>query len=158
LACLTTSASGEDAISAKTLAAIKRATVFIKVDVQGLSGSGSGFVMKEDGDTALVVTNYHVVEPKIKVTVTPRPSKVRPRRRPPTRRLPPRRLPPRPPTPRSRIIALKNAVVTVVFDSGTKKERSVKAEVLAADPEQDLAILRVKDVKDLPRPIDYAKA
>jgi S1-C subfamily serine protease len=158
LACLTTSASGEDAISTKTLAAIKRATVFIKVDVQGLSGSGSGFVMKVDGDTALVVTNHHVVEPNIKVTVTPRPSKVRPRRRPPIRRLPPRRLPPRPPTPRSRIIALKNAVVTVVFDSGTKKERSVKAEVLAADPEQDLAILRVKDVKDLPKPIDYAKS
>jgi hypothetical protein len=46
------------------------------------------------------------------------------------------------------------ATLTLVFASGTRNERSVRAEVLAADAEADLALLRVTGVKDLPRPID----
>jgi hypothetical protein len=48
----------------------------------------------------------------------------------------------------------KNVVVTVVFQSGTKNETSHRADVLAADPDLDLAVLKVADVKELPRPID----
>ena len=45
--------------------------------------------------------------------------------------------PPRATTHRTVITTLKNAKVTVVFDSGTKTERSAKAEVIAADAEND---------------------
>jgi len=148
----TSHAFAQDSISPKTLAAIKRATVFVKVDVQGLSASGSGFVIKVDGDSALVVTNHHVIEPKVQVEVSPRTIGPKGRRRPFGSPIPPGL------TPRSMILTLKNASVSLVFDSGTKNERSVKAEVLAVDPERDLAVLRVKDVKDLPAPIDLAKA
>jgi hypothetical protein len=41
--------------------------------------------------------------------------------------------------------------------SGTKDERSAKAERLAIDPDYDLAVLRVKDVKNLPEPIKFEK-
>src|SRR5258708_9851582 len=76
--------SAEDGLSAKTLAAIKRATVFVEVEVEGLSGSGSGFVVSVDGNTALIVTNHHVVEPKI-IAQAKNDSKVVLAARPPTR-------------------------------------------------------------------------
>src|SRR5262249_1874978 len=151
---------GNSTIAPEKLAAIKRATVFVKVNVKDLTMSGSGFVMKVDGDTALVVTNHHVIEPKVEIEVPARsapPSRLPPR--PPTSRSPPR--PTRQPqnlTPRSVVVTFKDATVNVVFDSGTGSERSAKAEILSADPERDLAVLRVKGVKDVPPPIDFAKA
>jgi S1-C subfamily serine protease len=45
--------------------------------------------------------------------------------------------------------------VTAVFGSGTKSERSARAEVLATDVRQDLAVLRVSGVSELPAPIDH---
>ena len=54
----------EDAIPPGTVTAIKAATVFVKVDVECLSGSGSGFVVKTEGNRAYVVTNHHVIEPR----------------------------------------------------------------------------------------------
>src|SRR5262249_34867270 len=51
-----------------------------------------------------------------------------------------------------------NAKVTAVFDSGTRAERTGPAEVLAADAQSDLAVLRVTGVKDIPEPIRYADA
>jgi len=47
------------------------------------------------------------------------------------------------------------ATITVVFDSGTKTERSYPAQVAAADPERDLAVLRVAGVKAPPKPVAY---
>jgi S1-C subfamily serine protease len=44
--------------------------------------------------------------------------------------------------------------VTVVFDSGIPTEASYTAEIIAFDPQVDLAILRLKDVENLPKPID----
>lgn len=41
----------------------------------------------------------------------------------------------------------------LVFHSGTSKERTVPAEILASDPALDLAILRVKTFADFPRPV-----
>ena len=156
-----TAVRAEDAIPPEVLEAIKAATVFVKVEVEGLSASGSGFVIKADGQGALVVTNHHVVEPKVETMV------VVPDRRP-SRPVPPRPFGPhpsyRPPmpapgvptyTPRLMVRTFKNAVVSVVFRSGTKQEEAVPAQVLAADPEQDLAVLKVSGVHERPKPIDY---
>lgn len=48
--------------------------------------------------------------------------------------------------------------VTVVFDSGTANERTATAEVISADSDVDLAILRVRGVRKLPQPIDPGDA
>src|SRR5262249_38613555 len=48
--------------------------------------------------------------------------------------------------------------VSVVFRSGTAQELVCPAEVVANDPDRDLAVLKVTDVKDLPAPIDRGKA
>src|SRR5262249_29399483 len=54
-------------------------------------------------------------------------------------------------------IKLPPAIVRVVFHSGRKNEMVVGAQVGAADPLRDLAVLRVKGVKDLPRPLNLAE-
>jgi serine protease Do len=60
-----------------------------------------------------------------------------------------------PPARSTRGSAASVPAITVVFDSGTKAERSARAEVLNSDPGRDLALLKVDGVKDLPRPIDF---
>lgn len=110
-------ARAQDGIPAPTLAGLKAATVYVKVSTARGVGTGSGFVMRVDGDTALVVTNEHVVVP--------------------------------PP------VAGRRTGVEVVFHSGRAGlERAVPAEVLAADKARDLAVLRVRGVRDLARPLD----
>jgi hypothetical protein len=52
---------------------------------------------------------------------------------------------------------LNDVELSVVFDSGSKDERAVKAELLVADETRDLAALRI-DGKDFPKPIDLAAA
>jgi S1-C subfamily serine protease/regulation of enolase protein 1 (concanavalin A-like superfamily) len=47
--------------------------------------------------------------------------------------------------------------ITVLFRSGTRAERKVKAEVVAATTEPDLAILKVTGVPDWPAPIDLLR-
>ena len=54
---------GGGTIPAAVLQQIKEATVFVKVEAGGDSGSGSGFVMLTQGETAYVATNNHVVTP-----------------------------------------------------------------------------------------------
>ena len=44
----------------------------------------------------------------------------------------------------------------MVFNSGTKDEKVVAAEIVAADESRDLAILKVTGVKELAKPIDLA--
>jgi S1-C subfamily serine protease len=58
------------AIPAKLLEHLKSATVFVKVESKDFQASGSGFVMKVQGDTAYVVTNAHVIDPKIEIEFT----------------------------------------------------------------------------------------
>jgi S1-C subfamily serine protease len=122
-------AGGADApsIPLPTLNAIKAATVFIQVEAGSLGASGSGFVVKSEGETAYVVTNHHVITA-------------------PTPGLPfiSLLLPPPP----------KNPTITCVFGSGTGQERSARAEVVADDEDDDLAVLKVKRIKDVPRPIN----
>src|SRR5262249_36450865 len=57
-----TTADGQ--IPGALLAKLKAATVFVKVHTREVSGSGSGFVLRVAGDTAMVVTNEHVAHPK----------------------------------------------------------------------------------------------
>ena len=119
---------------------------------------GSGFVFKREGSIAYILTNNHVVDPHLESIVQyQRPGTVR--------RVPVPRSPRgggggggyyyvSPPSivTRRTVHSLKNASVTVVFSSGTKEEESLTAEVLALDPEQDLAVLKVGGVQNRPSP------
>lgn len=46
------------------------------------------------------------------------------------------------------------ARVSLVFGSGTKKERVVPAEVIASDESRDLAVLKIEKLPDAPKPFD----
>lgn len=110
-------AVAEDGIPAKTLAEIKAATVFVKVETARFAATGSGFVIQTDKDGVLVMTNEHVVN-------------LPPTAGPVTKR-------------------------EVVFNSGKAKDEAVyAAELLAADADRDLAVLRVKKVTTPPKPLD----
>jgi S1-C subfamily serine protease len=105
-------------IPPKRLAALKAATVFVKCQWGRLHGSGSGFLVKVEGDTGYVVTNRHVISPPRNVRLQP--------------------------------------IVNLVFWSGTKSERVVPAQIVAADPDErrDLAVLKVTNFPDLPTPLN----
>jgi S1-C subfamily serine protease len=53
-----------------------------------------------------------------------------------------------------RLDAIVATNISLVFDSGTAKERSMPAEVVASDPERDLAVLKTKGVKDAPKALN----
>jgi S1-C subfamily serine protease len=144
-------AHADDALPLEAVQAIKAATVFIKIEAGPVSGSGSGFLMKVDGKTGLIVTNHHVARPRVTIErqEMPPPILIRPGR-------PGRPIRPLPPSgPVTVTVNLKDPTLTVVFGSGTREERSAKAKVVADDEEKDLAILEVTDVKDLPEAIRY---
>lgn len=44
--------------------------------------------------------------------------------------------------------------IEVVFDSGSEKERSFKAKIVAFDPTRDLATLKIDGAKEMPAPIE----
>jgi WD40 repeat protein len=120
LAAIVSVANGQDSISPETLSAIKSATVYVKVPLGDRLATGSGWVMKVDGDKVYIVTNHHVIAD----------------------------------APRA---ADHERAATVVFHSGTKREQSVRAEILASQRNPDLAVLRVTGLKDPPAPIDFAR-
>jgi S1-C subfamily serine protease len=141
---------------------IKRATAYIHVQGDNFAGSGSGFILKSNGDTGYIVTNFHVIsgpseeEPAKTAGPPPRPPgfpQRPPMMRPPSFRPPgfpgmPGQPQPKQPTPKAK------PNVTVVLHRGTAEEQSIKAEVVAFDEEADLATLRITGVRDLPPPID----
>src|SRR5436190_12721154 len=112
----------QEIIAPETVEAVKKATVFVRVEGEGWTSTGSGFVIISDEKSVLIATNDHVAAAK----------------------------------PPASISAGKAATITVVFDSGTKTERAYTAQIVATDPERDLAVLRIADVKDPPRPIAYS--
>jgi S1-C subfamily serine protease len=180
LSCLPVAARGQQALSPQLVTAIKAATVFVKVKAEDMAGSGSGFVISTSGDTAYIVTNRHVVEPKyVGIVVVPDRRSVGPRggsaRRGPGMRGIPQPFPPplpfRPGFPGSvqqeeephysaRLVVreFKNAEVTAVFQSGMKDEQSVRGKVVAVDPEEDLAVIRVSGVTQAVKPIKYVSS
>jgi len=95
------------------LETLKAATVFVRVDMGRVAGTGSGFLIEKKGDYAYIVTNEHVVRQEGRVERT----------------------------------------VEVDFSSGTKNRRSFEATVLSEDPYRDLAVLRITNHKELPKPI-----
>jgi S1-C subfamily serine protease len=127
-------ARGDEALPAKVLDPLKAATTFIKLQGDGHLSSGSGFVVKVDETSAYIVTNQHVVA----TTKTVEESYTIMRG---TRTITGKR---------TVTINVKNPRMTVVFHSGTSKEQSATAEVLAADEDCDLAVLKVAKNKDAP--------
>jgi S1-C subfamily serine protease len=121
----------DDAIPPDTVTAVKKATVFIRVQVGSMKASGSGFVVSADKDSVLIATNFHVLTPL---------------EREKREKL----------TPSELVKSLKSPTISVVFDGGTATELTAKAEAISADPEADLAILRVTGLKAPPKPIDHA--
>jgi S1-C subfamily serine protease len=108
---------------------VKDATVFIKVRAGAAQASGSGFVMRVDGQTVYIATNHHVVNPHLEGSeeeAGPQATRMRPQ-------------------------------VTVVFRSGQGRalEHSYRADVVASQREgnRDLAILKVERVDRPPLPI-----
>ena len=57
-------AQSQESLKAEDLARIKAATVFVKVGTprSGAVATGSGFLVKSEGDSAWLVTNHHVVD------------------------------------------------------------------------------------------------
>jgi S1-C subfamily serine protease len=132
LLLLASIAPAQEAMTPDTVTAVKRATVFLSVQGPTWKASGSGFVIAADKGSVLIATNHHVL-------TSPADDR-RPR-----------------PGPAEVMRRLKGAKVTAVFDAGTRTERSTKAEVIAADPDNDLAIIKVAGLTTLPAPIEYAK-
>ena len=64
-------ARSEEAITPETVAAIKKAAVFVRVEGDTWAATGSGFVVAADDKGVLVATNHHVASP---TPPTPRPS------------------------------------------------------------------------------------
>lgn len=155
----------QPALQVKTLTDTKAATVFIRVEKDKVGASGSGFLVRTDGDTGYVVTNHHVVHLTTKVERrAPGFPGGMPRLGPPDGFPPfPIPRPPRIPLPGSPFddeprkemveVVIPSPEITVVFHSGTKQERSARGVVVGADAAADLAVLKVTGVKELPRPL-----
>lgn len=112
---------GDGQIPPALLAKLKAATVFIKVHAGAWEATGSGFLLRVDSDTALIVTNEHVAVPPAKAGVA------------------------------------RRAELEVVFHSSRKNEFVRKAELIAADEDHDLAVLRITGVRgaaDFPSPLN----
>jgi S1-C subfamily serine protease len=109
-------AGGDGKLPAAALAALKAATVFVKVNLGKLEASGSGFLMRVDGNVGYVVTNDHVIAAPPRLRIKPR--------------------------------------VSLVFWSGTKQEKTVSAQVVATDPDRDIAMLKVTGLPEFPAPLD----
>ncbi len=65
-------AGGDARLTAERLGALKGATVFVKADAGRFGMTGSGFLMRLDGRTGLVVTNDHVVTPPASLRLRPK--------------------------------------------------------------------------------------
>ncbi len=135
-ALFATAAEAQQALPAEQLRKIKAATVFVKVSVGDLAGSGSGFVVQATKDYGLIVTNQHVVEPP-----TPQPG-----RRPPGFN-------------RRGGAAGGKPVIEVVFNSGVPTtEWTAKGEVVYENKADDVALLKVKAIKSIPEPLSLTGA
>ena len=58
--------------------------------------------------------------------------------------------------PRGQELFSSRPTTSVYFRSGTKAEAKATAEVLTTAPERDLAVLRVSNVQNLPKPLDLS--
>jgi S1-C subfamily serine protease len=118
LSCVPAAFRAQNAIPVKRLDDLKSGTVLVKVVTKQGAASGSGFLVKADGQTGYIVTNRHVIRPR---SATP-------------------------------------TQIKVVFWSGIpKKERAATAELVASDPDRDLAVLKISGFEGLPKPLDLSQ-
>jgi Trypsin-like peptidase domain len=120
IALAATTVCAQETLPLDTLAKVKQATCYIRIDdgVRENRVPGSGFMIKVDGTTGYLVTNAHVVA-------------ARDWRGP----------------------YVGRPTAKVYFRSGTKAETTALAEVVAAEPGRDLALLKVVNAANLPAPI-----
>lgn len=152
----------------------RRATALIRVEAGNQSASGSGFLVRTNPEAAYVVTNYHVISFDDEEPQQPNPGPGFPPRPPGFPARPPG-FPARPPgfpnfgppgfpgfgppgfgAP-NRPAARVRPKVAVVLNSGTPEEQSYPAEVVAIDPEADLATLRFTGARNVPAPLDVTQ-
>ncbi len=148
-----------DRAGALPLKELKAASVYIIAMTQTMYATGSGFVVRAQGDTAYVITNHHVITPPKDEAIGPRSPFI-----PRGPRMP---IPPRPPIgprfPRQRFQFQQPhgqqpvTELMVVFYSSEEREQSVAAEVVADNADDDLALLRVSGLREAPRPIDWQR-
>jgi len=55
-------ANAQASLSAEQVQPLKAATVYVKVQAGSLAATGSGFLVKRDGMTGFIVTNFHVID------------------------------------------------------------------------------------------------
>ena len=97
----------------------KAATVFVHTNNDGAFGTGTGFVIKVDGDTVYMATNHHVINAERD----------------------------------GEVVHKERTRIRVTFDGDDRETESVKAELLAADEEHDIAILKATR-KNPPTPFE----
>ena len=132
----------DQSLAPETARRLKEATVYVKVAIGPLSLSGSGFVIQAAADSALIVTNQHVIaKPKILEPMGFIPG-LRGRDRITLRRI-------------QHALATSEPAVSVVFNCGEPNEQVVKAQVLCQLEDPDMAVLKVMSPKRLPEPIEY---
>ena len=141
----TATARADGSLPPETAQRLKEATVYVKVAIGPLTISGSGFVIQSSGDSALIVTNQHVVaKPKVLAPSGFIPG-LRGRDRLALMRI-------------QQTLAANEPAVSVVFNSGEPNEQAVKAEVLCQVEDPDLAVLKVSGLKGAPRAIEFGQA
>ena len=134
-----------------------RATAFIRVEQGNIAASGSGFIVKANGDTAYIITNFHVIDlddepeqPKAPV------GKKGPKFGPPPM-IGKKKGPGGPLGGRPATDPKTGPKVTVVLNSGTPDEQSLPAQIVAVDEEGDLAALRITGARNLPDALDVSQ-
>src|SRR5579872_4406562 len=142
LVCVATITRADDSLPADTVRHLKDATVYVKTEIGPLKMTGSGFVIQVTGDSALIVTNHHVIAKPAELKVGSFIPGLRGRDRLALAKL-------------QRALATAEPSVSIVFNSGNGNEQAIKAEVLGALDEPDLAILKVSGIKIPPRPITF---
>jgi len=138
-------ACGQDSLPAGMVQQLKDASVYIKTAIGPVSLMGSGFVIEVIDDTALIVTNNHVISKPRELQTGGFIPGLRGRDRFTLRRM-------------QQSLSNETPAVTVVFRSGNADQQVLKGEVVGAVDEPDLAILKVTGLKDPPRPIEYRKS
>ena len=138
-------AHADGSLPPETARRLKESTVYVKVTIGPLSISGSGFVIQSSGDSALIVTNQHVVAKPRLVTPLGFIPGLRGRDRLALMQI-------------QRALAANEPVVSVVFNSGEPNEQTVKSEVLCQVEDSDLAVLKVSGLRGAPRAIEFGQA
>jgi S1-C subfamily serine protease len=138
-------ARADGSLPPETMRRLKDATVYVKVAIGPVTLSGSGFAIQSSGDSALIVTNQHVVtKPKVLTPLGFIPG-LRGRDRLTLMRI-------------QQALARNEPAVSVVLNSGEPNEQTVRADVLCQVEDTDLAILKVSGLRAAPPAIEIKQA